>query len=320
MALDPRRLCTWHTVASTGSIKQAAIDLGYSSSAVSQQIAALQRETGTTLLEPDGRGVRPTAAGQLLAGHAARIVAQLAQAEDELAAMRDGQIGTLRVGSFASAGSELVPRALSSVRATLPQIEINLRSAERPDALALLSRGLIDLAVIETHSWVGHPEADALIFQPLLTDPYRLVLPRKHRLARRRRIDLSEVRGESWIDLRCEVGCCRTATTQAFAHAGLNPTWVAEADDYWPAQGFVAAGLGLALIPALALGVIHADTVVRALGPHNLPTRDVLTVTRPALQNTITVRAMTTALADAARQQPQPARGVPRQTTVPRRN
>jgi DNA-binding transcriptional LysR family regulator len=306
MTLNPRRLRVWHAVVSTGSIKQAAIDLGYSSSAVSQQIAALQRETGTVLLEPDGRGVRPTPAGELLADHAAKIVAQLAQAEDELAAMREGQIGMLRVGSFASAGSELLPRALASVKATLPQIEINLRSAERPDALTLLARGVIDLAVIETHSWVSEPEADGLLFEPLLTDHYRIVLPRGHHLARRRRIDLAELSTEPWIDLRCEVGCCRTATTRAFGQAGFHPAWVAEADDYWPAQGFVGAGLGLALIPALALGVIHANAIVRELSPGNLPTRDVLTVTRPAIRDTATVRAMIDALTRAAQQQPQP--------------
>jgi DNA-binding transcriptional LysR family regulator len=306
--LDPRRLRAWHAVASTGSIKQAAIDLGYSSSAISQQIAALQRETETTLLEPDGRGVRPTPAGRVLAGHAAKILTQLAQAEDELAAMRVGQIGMLRVASFASAGAELVPRALSSVQTRLPQIEINLRSAERPDALALLSRGVIDLAVIESHSWVSHPEADALVFERLLTDPYRIVLPRGHRLARRRTIDLAELSAEPWIDLRCEVGCCRTATTCAFEQAGFHPRWVAEADDYWPAQGFVAAGLGLALIPALALGVSHTDALVRELAHRNLPTREVLTVTRPAIQDTAAVQAMINALADAAQRQPQPAR------------
>jgi DNA-binding transcriptional LysR family regulator len=308
VVLDPRRLRAWHAVASTGSIKQAAIDLGYSSSAVSQQIAALQQETQTTLMEPDGRGVRPTAAGQLLAGHATKILAQLAQAEDELAAMRIGQIGMLRVASFASAGAELVPRALSSVQTTLPQIEINLRSLERPDALALLSRGVVDLAVIESHSWVSHPDADALVFEPLLTDPYRILLPRGHRLARRRRIDLAELNAEPWIDLRCEVGCCRTATTRAFEQAGFRPRWVAEADEYWPAQGFVAAGLGLALIPALALGVTHADAVTRELDHRNLPMREVLTVTRHAIQDTAPVRAMINALADAAQQQPQPAR------------
>ncbi len=150
------------------------------------------------------------------------------------------------------------------------------------------------------------------MFQPLLTDLYRVVLPRGHHLARRRRISLTELSAEPWIDLRCEVGCCRTATTRAFAQAGFDPTWVAEADDYWPAQGFVAAGLGLALIPALALGVIHANAIVRELNPDNLPTRDVLTVTRPAIRDTPAVQAMIDALTDAAHQQPQPHPAGPR--------
>jgi DNA-binding transcriptional LysR family regulator len=309
--LDPRRLRAWHAVASTGSVKQAAIELGYSSSAVSQQVAALQRETGTTLLEPDGRGVRPTPAGEMLAGHAAKILEQLAEAEDDLAAMRAGQAGMLRVASFASAGAELVPRALSAVRSTLPQVEINLRCAEREDALALLLRGVVDIAVIESHPWITRPGGAALVFRQLLTDPYRILLPSDHDLARRRTVDLPETSAEPWIDLRCEVGCCRTATTDAFERAGFSPTWVAEADDYWPAQGFVAAGLGLALIPTLALGVIHADAIACKLTQSNQPTREVFTATRPAIQDTVAVKAMLSALTTAAQQQPHPVRRNP---------
>jgi DNA-binding transcriptional LysR family regulator len=298
-------------VVSTGSITQAAAELGYSPSAVSQQIAALQRETGTTLLEPAGRGIRPTPAGEMLAGRAAGILEQLAGAEEELAAYRAGQIGKLRVASFASAGAELVPRALAAVRGALPKVEINLRSLERPEALALLGRGAIDIALIESHPWIGDLNDTALIAHPLLTDPYRIVLPRGHPLARRRSISLTEGRAEPWIDLRCEVGCCRTATTTAFQRAGFDPAWIAEADDYWPAQGFVAAGLGLALIPQLALGVTRADVVARRLHRDNEPSRDVLAVTRPAIRETPTVTAMLAALTSAAHEQPHP-------TTSPR--
>jgi DNA-binding transcriptional LysR family regulator len=305
--LDPRRLRTLHAVITTGSIKDAAAQLGYSPSAVSQQIAALQRGTQSLLLEPAGRGIRVTEAGLLLDQHAASILERITRAEGELAALNAGRLGTLRLASFATAGAELVPPALSRVRAALPELRITLRSSEREDALALLRRGMIDVGVIESHrAPAGHTD-DGLIYLPLLTDPFRLLLPRGHQLATRRRISLDELNAESWIDLRCEFGCCRAMTSAAFERAGFTPNWVAEADEYWPAQGFVAAGLGLALVPALALGITHADIVVRRLDPFNEPSREVLAVTRAASTTSTAVDAMLEALSTAAANQPHPA-------------
>jgi DNA-binding transcriptional LysR family regulator len=231
----------------------------------------------------------------------------MTQAEGELAALNAGRLGTLRLASFATAGAELVPPALSRLRAALPELRITLRSSEREDALALLRRGMIDVAVIESHrAPAGHTE-DGLIYMPLLTDPFRLLLPRGHRLATRWRISLGEVNAETWIDLRCEFDCCRAVTSAAFRRAGFTPTWVAEADEYWPAQGFVAAGLGLALVPALAVGITHADIVVRRLDRLNEPTREVLAVTRAASATSTSVQTMLDALRAAAHQQPHPA-------------
>ena len=126
--------------------------------------------------------------------------------------------------------------------------------------------------------------------------PRRIVVPRGHRLAARRVITLSDTAAEPWIDIRCEVGCCRAATSTAFAQAGFTPRRVVEADEYWPAQGFVAARLGLALIPGLALGVLHDGVAVRRLHPAGQPERHVLAVTRPAVSSTVPVQAMITAL------------------------
>jgi DNA-binding transcriptional LysR family regulator len=296
--LDPRRLQALHAVATTGSVKEAAAQLGYSSSAISQQITALERETGSVLLEAAGRGVRPTPAGELLAQHAERIFEQLAQAESELIALNAGQLGSLRLVSFASAGAELVPPALAQVRAELPELDVTLRSADTEDALALLRRGLVDVALIERH---GPPEDDGLAYHPLLPDPYRLLLPSDHPLAERTTIDLADARDETWIDLRLHKGCCRVEAHAAFERAGFEPHWVAEADDYWPAQGFVGAGLGLALIPSLALGVLRPDVAVRPLTPGNQPSRDVFAVTRPALDATTAVRTVLAALSASAR-------------------
>jgi DNA-binding transcriptional LysR family regulator len=307
--LDLRRLQALHAVVATGSVKDAAARLGYTPSAVSQHITTLERETRTVLLEPAGRGVRPTAAGQLLAGHAASLLDRLAEAEAALAALNAGEAGVLRLASFATAGAELIPPALARVRTALPNLEISLRVAECDDALGMLRRGMLDVAVIEAHPIPAAVDG-GLTYQPLLTDPFRIVVPRGHRLAAKRVIALSDTADEPWIDLRCEVGCCRAATSAAFEQAGFTPRRVVEADDYWPAQGFVAARLGLALIPALALGVLHDGVAVRRLHRASQPERHVLAVTRPAISSTVPVQAMITGLQAEADAQRHPGRAV----------
>lgn len=299
--LDFHRLRALHAVVTTGSVKNAAAQLGYTPSAVSQHIAALERETGTVLMERAGRGIRPTDSGRLLAGHAAVLLDRLAETEAALEALKAGELGILRLASFATAGSELVPPALASVRARLPHLEINLRIAEREDALSMLRQGIIDVAIIEAHNeLIPDMLSKGVALDRLLADPFRVVLPRGHRLARRRIIALSELAGEPWIDVKCEVGCCRAATDAAFRQAGYVPRRVVEADEYWPAQGFVAAGLGAALIPAVALGVLHSGVVVRRLQNASQPVRQVLTATRSAVSGTVPVQTMIAALRSAA--------------------
>ena len=117
----------------------------------------------------------------------------------------------------------------------------------------------------------------------LLDDPYRLVLPRGHRLAGRRVINLVELAEENRVETMCSVGCCQEASSKAFRNAGFEPHRTVEADEYWPAQGFVAAGLGVAIIPSLGLGVLHDSVVVRRLRRDNEPIRHVWAATRPAL-------------------------------------
>jgi len=305
--LDLRRLQALHAVVATGSVKGAAAQLGYTPSAISQHITALERDTRTVLLEPAGRGVRPTQAGRLLASHAATLLDRAAEAEAALTALNAGELGVLRLASFATAGAELLPPALARVRAALPRLEISLRVAERDEALSMLRQGILDLAVIEAHIPPAAMDGD-LIVHPLLSDPFRIVVPRGHRLAKKRTIKLTDTADEPWIDIRCEVGCCRAATSAAFHQAGFEPRRVVEADEYWPAQGFVAARLGLALIPALALGVLHDGVAVRRLDHTSQPVRRVLAVTRPALTGTAPVQTMITALHAEADTQPYPTK------------
>lgn len=298
--LELRRLQALHAVVTTGSVKNAATALGYSPSAISQHISNLEVQTKTILLEPAGRGVRPTAAGRLLAEHAAALLDRMNETEAALAALNAGESGVLRLASFATAGAELVPRALAEVHQTLPGLEITVRIADRDEAMQMLRQDLIDVAVIETHPTVTSQPDPAVTVHSLLVDPFRLVVPRSHRLANRQGpFRLEVAAGEPWIDIRCEVGCCRSETDTVFGRAGFTPRRTIEADDYWPAQGFVAAGLGLALIPALALAVLHPGVKVQHLDPSLQPERQIAIATRTATTTTA-VRTVTTALRDQA--------------------
>jgi DNA-binding transcriptional LysR family regulator len=297
--LDLRRLRALQAVVETGSVTAAAERVSYTPSAISQHISALERETGSVLLERSGRGVRPTEAGLLLAEHAAVLLARMAETEAAMASLRAGELGVLRVVSFPTAGAGLVPPALASLRRELPQMEVDLRVGEREDSLPMLRQGDVDVAVIEEHPADG-TLTEGLVRIHLLADPYRVVLPRHHRLASRRVIDLQELEGEAWVETQCGMGCCAEVTQEAFRQAGFVPRRAVEASEYWPAQSFVAARLGVALIPTLALGATHDGVVVRRLSPASEPVRHVWAVTRPAIAEGAAVRAMIRALQAAA--------------------
>jgi DNA-binding transcriptional LysR family regulator len=297
--LDLRRLRALHAVVETGSVTAAAERVGYTPSAISQHVAALEREVGSVLLERSGRGVRPTDAARVLSGHAGVLLSRMAEAEAAMAALRAGESGVLRVVSFATAGAGLVPTALAALRRALPGIEVDIRVGERDEALPMVRHGDVDLAVIEEHIHDG-PSSDGLRRQHLLADPYRVVLPRRHRLARRKVIGLVELAGEAWVETLCGTGFCKEVSQEAFRQAGFVPRRAVEASEYWPAQSFVAAGLGIALIPTLALGALHEGVVVRRLDKGSEPVRHVWAVTRPAVADRTAVRVMLAALEAAA--------------------
>jgi DNA-binding transcriptional LysR family regulator len=292
IVVDIKRLRVLKAVVDEGSVVAAAAALAYTPSAVSQQVTALEREVGTVLLERAGRGVRPTDAALLLCRHAEDIGAAVQRADDAIAALRAGQLGRLRVGAFPTAGAGLVPQALAAFERRHPNVELDLAVLEVDDAIAALRRGNLDLAVvIETPP--GSPgHTDGLVAQHLMTDPYRLVLPAGHQLARRRAVSLAELSHERWIGVTSCPGYCQLQVEEAYREAGFEPKSELEADEYTTALGFIAAGLGVALVPVLALGPSsHPAVVVRRLkeGP---PVREVWSVTRPAIAGQVAVAAM----------------------------
>ncbi|GAB3503031.1 LysR family transcriptional regulator [Amycolatopsis cihanbeyliensis] len=262
--LDVRRMLVLRAVVTSGSITAAARNLGYTPSAVSQQLSTLEREAGTVLLERVGRGVRPTAAGTLLSEHAELVSAQLGRAESALAELKAGRTGRLAIRYFATAGAALVPPAVAAVRREYPGIRLDLRLFEPDDPLPMVATGKADVAIVVSAG--GNRRNRNLEFVHLLDDPYRAVLPKGHRLAGKRVLDLADLAEESWIGNEWPTpGPCREILLEACGAAGFTPNFGVEAEDYQTSQGFVAAGLGVTAIPALALGSPHPGVVLSRL-------------------------------------------------------
>jgi DNA-binding transcriptional LysR family regulator len=263
--LDVRRLRVFREVAAHGSFSAAAEALSYTQSAVSQQIAALEREAGSRLVERSARGVRLTDAGRALVGHADAILARLADAEQELHAIAGLRSGRLRLASFASACSTLMPLAIARFRERHPGVELSLQPVEPPDGARLLRSGDCDLALSIETTFSGETDRD-LESVALMDDPMYIMLPATHPLADRPRIRMRDLADESWMI--GTMGNCPDASIllQACAAAGFEPRISFQLDDYAAIQGFVAAGMGVSFIPDLALVTVRDDVVVRSLG------------------------------------------------------
>ncbi len=268
--LNVGRLRVLREVAEQGSFSAAAEALSYTQSAVSQQIAALEAQTGMALLERLPRGVRLTGAGRTLVEHAEGILAQLEAAEEELAALAGLRGGQLRMASFPTAGAALMPVAIAAFRDSYPEVELTLAEGEPQEIAPRLRAGEFDLALLFEF---GRAEEDLKRVE-LLEDPMHLALPRGHRLAGKRTLRLGDLRGEAWVQTSASSPCARHVVRSCHA-AGFEPNVAFESDDYQTVQGLVAAGVGVALIPELALAVVREDIVVRALSP-TPPARSVI--------------------------------------------
>src|SRR4030088_1795085 len=206
--LNVARLKILKEVAYRGSFSAAAEALDYSQSAVSQQIAALESETGLTLLERHPRGVSLTAAGQTLVRHAEGILARLDAAESALASIAGLRGGRLRMASFPTAGATLMPLAIATFREAYPDVELTLAEGEPEDIVPRLRAGELDLALLfELDGRSLLPEGMGP--KELLADPMYLALPRDHPLAARGRIRLRDLRDEAWVQTSLSSPCAR---------------------------------------------------------------------------------------------------------------
>jgi DNA-binding transcriptional LysR family regulator len=270
------RLRVLAAVVDRGSFSAAAEALDYTQSAVSQAIARLEAEIGATLVVRDRRAVRPTVAGATLLSHADAIFAQVQAAEDELAAVLGVRGGRLRIASFPSAGSTLIPQAVAAFRRVHPGVELSLGEGEPEDIAPRLRAGEFDLALL--FEFPGdEPLFAGLAAVPLIHDPMWVALPVDHQLARKHGLELYDLRNEDWVQTAATSPCARHVVSVCRG-AGFEPRVSFESDDYDTVQGLVAAGVGVALIPRLALSHRQPGLVVRKLEPEN-PVRRIFAAT-----------------------------------------
>ena len=297
--LNLSRLNVLREVVARGSFSAAAEALSYSQSAVSQAIATLEGEVGTTLIERDRRGVRPTAAGAALVGHTEGILAQIEAAEAEVATIAGGRAGRLRVASFPTAGASLMPLAIASFRVAYPDVTLSLVEGEPEEIAPRLRSGEFDLALLFEFEGVGERLAAGIKRFELLDDPLHLALPRDHPLSERRAPRLEDLRDEPWVQTSVASPCARHVVRSCHL-AGFEPRVSFESDDYQTVQGLVAAGVGVALIPQLALSTVREDIRIRELSPMS-PVRKVLAATPRAASVTPAVATMLEVLREVAR-------------------
>jgi DNA-binding transcriptional LysR family regulator len=275
--LSVQRLKVLREVLAQGSFSEAASALNYTQSAVSQAIARLEVEAGVSLLERNRRGVRPTSAGERLAAHAERILTQLDAAEAELGAIAGIEGGELRMASFPTAGATLMPLAIAAFRAAYPAVALSLVEGEPEELTPRLRDGEFDLGLVFEFEGTGEL-GPGLRSMPLFEDPMRLALPKSHPLAKRERITLSDLDQEAWVQTS-EASACARHVVRICRAAGFEPRVSFESDDYLTVQGLVAAGVGVALIPQLALSqTVSYDIAVHQLDP-DAPVRHVVAAT-----------------------------------------
>ncbi len=288
-------------VASTGSFSAAGRELGCTQPAVSQQMKALESSVGTPLLVRTGREMRLTQAGEALVRHAAGIIAGLTAAEEEVAAIAGLRAGRVRLVSFPSGSSTLVPTALAALRAAHPGTRVSLEEAEPPNSVELLREGDCDVALAFRYEGAaGAEEWDDLVVRPLLTDRLVALVPDGHRLARTEgSVAIGELARESWI-----AGCprCRGQLVEVCEGAGFSPRIDFATDDYPAVVGLVGAGLGVAVLPQLAVESVRPRGV-RTVALEPAVRREIVALTLPDLAQVPAVAATLDELARAGARQ-----------------
>jgi DNA-binding transcriptional LysR family regulator len=299
--LDVRRLRVLHAVSAYGSVTAAAAALGYSAPAVSQQLAALEREVGMRLTERAGRGLELTPAALILVGHTDALLARLDAAEADLAGLRDQIAGRVALAAFPTAAASLVPAAWAALAASAPQVRLELTEMEPEESLPAVLRGEADVAVAHEYDLLPRPLDPLFERRELLSDPVMLAVPAAHPFAGGGAVPLSALAGLPFLAPRDTTGCAEMIQ-RACARAGFVPRVVARATDFGVLLSLVAAGAGVTLVPALAARLLPSQA--RLLWPAEPVTRQIFTVSRRGGDRKPAVRVVLDALAAEAARPP----------------
>ena len=311
-----RHLHVFREVARLGSLSAAAESLAYTQPAVSQQMAALERRAGMALLDRTTRGVRLTDAGEALLRHAEAILAEQTLAERELEAIAGLRGGRVRMASFPTAGAALVPVAVSLFSERYPEVRLSVLEAEPEEAAPMLRAGELEVAIVAT---VLGTEGFGALYEGidlhhLLDEPRYALVPPEHRLAGRRRLRLEDLADE----VRIELSRSPTQRGRVYLEPGPEPApeeprIAFRSDDFNIVQGMVAAGVGVAVVPELALTNLRADVAIHNLGS-SAPMRTIAAATLAGVHRSPATIALLELLPEVAaghlatRQRHRPAR------------
>lgn len=297
--IEARRLHILRAVADHRTVTAAAAALYLTPSAVSQQLAALEQETGHRLVERNARGARLTPAGEILLSHANAVLAQLERAESELAAYGSGEAGTVTVAAFATGIGLVVAPAITGLARTSPGIRVRVRDAEGDESLLMVLDRQVDVAVaVEYRGAPGEDDA-RLTRVPLYAEPFDAVLPPGHQLAAGDRVALADLAKDAWIG-QSAGNPCHDVTVLACEYAGFEPRLEHSSDDFRAVVALASAGAGVALVPRSALSGMALDAAVIRPVDGVAPTRRVFAAVRRGAEDHPLISPVLDALRAAA--------------------
>ncbi|GAB3205844.1 LysR family transcriptional regulator [Marinactinospora endophytica] len=253
--LNVERMRVLHAIAVNGSLNRAAEELHVTSSAVSQQLAKLEREVGQPLVERNGRGIRLTEAAEILVEHASQILSLVRRAEADLEAHRDEVGGHLVLSAIATAARGLAPTALVLLRELHPGLRVELREQEPDESVPAVARGESDMAIVVDWTGAPIPLPGAMAKAPLMEDVADIALPAGHSLAHRDLVDFDEVAGERWISWT-RGSICDDWLHGMLRARGVEPDIAHSVEEHQTKLAMIAAGLGAAVMPRLGRGPV----------------------------------------------------------------
>jgi DNA-binding transcriptional LysR family regulator len=292
--LNPIHLETLQAVVRAGSFADAARRLGYTGSAVSQQIAALERRIGTKLFERDAHGVRPTPAADFIVGRSPAALGTLRALEDEIALLVQGATGRLRLGSFPTFNERLTPAALARFSRAWPAVDLHLEEGEPAELIPMVRSRDLDIAVSYHYGRTPRRWPRDVLVEPLLREDLLLLSPPHLGIASPAdTATLAELRDETWIATQTGTAGA-TTLLRLCADAGFEPSIAFRSNNYAVIHGLVAAGFGLAIVPALGCRPTSGVAATNLVGDGVV--REIVMLRAPG-----TADATWTSMADALR-------------------